>query len=71
VKLLADRGVLVSYAAASGQPLAVDALQLIGKHLTVKGSVSLPFHHYAGPSPTRGELVRYPAPSVARTDAGR
>ena len=37
VQLLSDRGVLVTYAAASGQPLAVNALFLIGKHLTVKG----------------------------------
>ena len=40
VQLLSDRGVLVTYAAASGQPLAVNALLLIGKHLTVKGFFS-------------------------------
>jgi NADPH:quinone reductase-like Zn-dependent oxidoreductase len=37
VQLLSDRGVLVSYAAATGQPMAINALSLIGKHLTVKG----------------------------------
>jgi NADPH:quinone reductase-like Zn-dependent oxidoreductase len=37
VQLLSDRGVLVSYAAASGRPMAINALNLIGKHLTVKG----------------------------------
>jgi NADPH:quinone reductase-like Zn-dependent oxidoreductase len=37
VQLLSDRGVLVSYAAATGRPMAINALYLIGKHLTVKG----------------------------------
>ncbi|GLQ45721.1 alcohol dehydrogenase [Dyella lipolytica] len=37
IQLLSDRGVLVTYAAATGQPLAINPLQLIGKHLTVKG----------------------------------
>ena len=37
VQLLSDRGVLVSYAAATGRPMAINALNLIGKHLTVKG----------------------------------
>jgi NADPH:quinone reductase-like Zn-dependent oxidoreductase len=37
VQLLSDRGVLVSYAAATGRPMAINALSLIGKHLTVKG----------------------------------
>lgn len=37
IQLLSDRGVLVTYAAATGQPLAINPLQLIGKHLTVRG----------------------------------
>lgn len=36
-QLLSDRGVLVAYAAAAGQPLEINQHQLIGKHLTVKG----------------------------------
>jgi NADPH:quinone reductase-like Zn-dependent oxidoreductase len=45
VQLLSDRGVLVTYAAASGQPLAVNELLLIGKHLTVKGFFLGDFDH--------------------------
>lgn len=37
VQMLSDHGVLVAYSAASGQPLAINELLLIGKHLTVKG----------------------------------
>src|SRR6202040_3596886 len=37
LQMLSDRGVLVAYSSASGQPLAVDELLLIGEHLTVKG----------------------------------
>ena len=45
VQLLSDRGVLVSYSAASGRPMAVNALFLIGKHLTVKGFFLGDFDH--------------------------
>ncbi len=37
IQLLSDDGVLVSYASATGHPLAVDAHLLIGKRLTVQG----------------------------------
>ncbi|MCW3096125.1 MAG: Alcohol dehydrogenase GroES domain protein [Chthonomonadaceae bacterium] len=45
IQLLSDRGVLVTYAAASGQPLAVNAHFLIGKHLTVRGFFLGDFDH--------------------------
>jgi NADPH:quinone reductase-like Zn-dependent oxidoreductase len=45
VQLLSDRGVLVSYSAATGRPMAVNALFLIGKHLTVKGFFLGDFDH--------------------------
>src|SRR5258708_596330 len=45
VQLLSDRGVLVSYSAATGRPMAVNALFLIGKHLTVKGFFLPDFLH--------------------------
>jgi NADPH:quinone reductase-like Zn-dependent oxidoreductase len=37
VQVLSPRGVLVAYAAASGQPMSVNALQLIFKQLQVQG----------------------------------
>jgi NADPH:quinone reductase-like Zn-dependent oxidoreductase len=37
VELLSDGGRLVSYSWASGQPMWVDTLALVGKHLTVHG----------------------------------
>jgi NADPH:quinone reductase-like Zn-dependent oxidoreductase len=37
VDLLSDGGWLVTYAAATGQPLPISAMSLIGKHLTVRG----------------------------------
>src|SRR5246500_3941265 len=37
LQTLSDRGVLVTYSAATGRPMAINALYLIGKHLTVKG----------------------------------
>ena len=61
VQLLSDRGVLVSYAAATGRPMAVNALYLIGKHLTVKGFFLNDFDHLSKILPAQIEA----APLVA------
>ncbi len=61
VQLLSDRGVLVSYAAATGRPMAVNALFLIGKHLTVKGFFLGDFDHVSKVMPAQIEA----APLVA------
>jgi len=61
VQLLSDRGVLVSYSAASGRPLAVNGLFLIGKHLTVKGFFLGDFDHVSKVLPAQIEA----APLVA------
>lgn len=61
VQLLSDRGVLVSYAAATGRPMAINALHLIGKHLTVKGFFLGDFDHLSKILPAQVEA----APLVA------
>jgi NADPH:quinone reductase-like Zn-dependent oxidoreductase len=61
VQLLSDRGVLVSYAAATGRPMAINALSLIGKHLTVKGFYLGDFDHLSKILPAQIEA----APLVA------
>jgi NADPH:quinone reductase-like Zn-dependent oxidoreductase len=61
VQLLSDRGVLVSYAAATGRPMAINALYLIGKHLTVKGFFVGDFDHLSKILPAQIEA----APLVA------
>jgi len=61
VQLLSDRGVLVSYAAATGRPMAINALYLIGKHLTVKGFFLGDFDHLSKILPAQIEA----APLVA------
>ena len=61
VQLLSDRGVLVSYAAATGRPMAINALHLIGKHLTVKGFFVGDFDHLSKILPAQIEA----APLVA------
>jgi NADPH:quinone reductase-like Zn-dependent oxidoreductase len=61
VQLLSDRGVLVSYSAATGRPMAVNALLLIGKHLTVKGFFLGDFDHVSKVLPAQIEA----APLVA------
>ena len=61
VQLLSDRGVLVSYAAATGRPMAINALYLIGKHLTVKGFYLGDFDHLSKILPAQIEA----APLVA------
>src|ERR1700758_1303235 len=61
VQLLSDRGVLVSYSAATGRPMGVNALSLIGKHLTVKGFFLGDFDHVSKVLPAQIEA----APLVA------
>jgi NADPH:quinone reductase-like Zn-dependent oxidoreductase len=61
VQLLSDRGVLVSYAAATGRPMAINALYLIGRHLTVKGFFLGDFDHLSKVLPAQIEA----APLVA------
>jgi NADPH:quinone reductase-like Zn-dependent oxidoreductase len=57
VQLLSDRGVLVAYAAEIGQPLALDAHALIGKHLTVKGYFLGDFDHVSKGLPAQIEAA--------------
>ncbi len=66
VQLLSDRGVLVAYAAASGQPLAVNALFLIGKHLTVKGFFLGDFDHVSKVLPAQIEAATLVASGALR-----
>jgi NADPH:quinone reductase-like Zn-dependent oxidoreductase len=54
-------GILVSYSAATGRPMAVNALFLIGKHLTVKGFFLGDFDHVSRVLPAQIEA----APLVA------
>jgi NADPH:quinone reductase-like Zn-dependent oxidoreductase len=61
LQMLSDRGVLVTYSSASGQPLAVNELLLIGKHLTVKGFFLGHFDHMSKILPAQIEA----APLVA------
>jgi NADPH:quinone reductase-like Zn-dependent oxidoreductase len=65
VDLLSDGGSLVTYAAATGQPMSINALSLIGKHLTVRGFSAgdfdyatkvLPVIHEAAPLVASGAL---------------
>jgi NADPH:quinone reductase-like Zn-dependent oxidoreductase len=65
VDLLSDRGWLVTYAAATGQPMSIDAFSLIAKHLTVRGFSAaafdyatkvLPIIHEAAPLVASGAL---------------
>ena len=61
VLMLSDRGVLVTYSAASGQQLAINELLLIGKHPTVKGFFLGDFDHMSKILPAQIEA----APLVA------
>jgi NADPH:quinone reductase-like Zn-dependent oxidoreductase len=65
VDLLSDGGWLVTYAAATGHPMSINAYSLIGKHLTVRGfSIAnfdyatkvLPIIHEAAPLVASGAL---------------
>src|ERR1700758_948184 len=57
IQMLSDRGVLVTYSSASGKPMAVDALHLIGKHLTVKGFFLGDFDHMSKILPAQIEAA--------------
>jgi NADPH:quinone reductase-like Zn-dependent oxidoreductase len=61
VELLSDGGSLVSYAAATGQPMAINALALIGKRLTVRGFFAGQFDYATKLLP----VIREAAPLVA------
>jgi NADPH:quinone reductase-like Zn-dependent oxidoreductase len=65
VDLLSDGGWLVTYAAATGQPMSINAFSLIAKHLTVRGFSAaafdyatkvLPIIHEAAPLVESGAL---------------
>jgi NADPH:quinone reductase-like Zn-dependent oxidoreductase len=65
VDLLSDGGWLVTYAAATGQPMSINAFSLIAKHLTVRGFSAaafdyatkvLPIIHEAAPLVASGAL---------------
>ena len=61
-----DRGVLVSYSAATGRPMAVNALSLIGKHLTVKGFFLGDFDHVSKVLPAQIEAAPLAASGALR-----
>jgi NADPH:quinone reductase-like Zn-dependent oxidoreductase len=61
IELLSDGGSLVSYAAATGQPMAINALALIGKRLTVRGFFAGQFDYATKLLP----VIREAAPLVA------
>jgi NADPH:quinone reductase-like Zn-dependent oxidoreductase len=61
VELLSDGGSLVSYAAATGQPMSINALALIGKRLTVRGFFAGQFDYVTKLLP----VIREAAPLVA------
>jgi NADPH:quinone reductase-like Zn-dependent oxidoreductase len=61
VELLSDGGSLVSYAAATGQPMAINALAVIGKRLTVRGFFAGHFDYATELLP----VIREAAPLVA------
>jgi NADPH:quinone reductase-like Zn-dependent oxidoreductase len=54
-------GMVMTFFAAAGQPLAIDELQLIGKHLTVKGFFLGDYDHVSKVLPAQIEA----APLVA------
>ena len=59
--LLSEGGALVSYASATGQPMSVDALTLIGKRATVHGFFAGHFDYATKVLP----VIREAAPLVA------
>jgi NADPH:quinone reductase-like Zn-dependent oxidoreductase len=66
IQMLSDRGVLVTYSSASGKPMAVNALHLIGKHLTVKGFFLGDFDHMSKILPAQIEAARLVASGALR-----
>jgi NADPH:quinone reductase-like Zn-dependent oxidoreductase len=61
VDLLSDGGWLVTYAAATGQPMPINAMTLIGKHVTVRGFFAGDFDYATEVLP----VIREAAPLVA------
>jgi NADPH:quinone reductase-like Zn-dependent oxidoreductase len=61
VDLLSDGGWLVTYAAATGQPMSINAMSLIGKQLTVRGFSVGTFDYATKVLP----VIREAAPLVA------
>jgi NADPH:quinone reductase-like Zn-dependent oxidoreductase len=59
--LLSDGGWLVTYAAATGQPMPINAMTLIGKHATVRGFFAGDFDYATKVLP----VIREAAPLVA------
>jgi NADPH:quinone reductase-like Zn-dependent oxidoreductase len=62
VDLLSDGGMLVSYATATGQPMVINPLAVIGKRLTVRGFFAGHFDYATKLLP----VIREAAPLVAR-----
>src|SRR5580704_8569989 len=61
VDLLSDGGWLVTYAAATGQPMSISAMSLIGSHVTVRGFSAANFDYATKVLP----VIREAAPLVA------
>jgi len=61
VDLLSDGGWLVTYAAATGQPMSINAMSLIGNHVTVRGFSAGNFDYATKILP----VIREAAPLVA------
>ena len=61
VDLLSDGGWLLTYAAATGHPMSINAMSLIGKHLTVRGFSVGTFDYATKVLP----VIREAAPLVA------
>jgi NADPH:quinone reductase-like Zn-dependent oxidoreductase len=59
--LLSDGGWLVTYAAATGQPMSINAMSLIGNHVTVRGFSAANFDYATKILP----VIREAAPLVA------
>ena len=59
--LLSDRGWLVTYAAATGDPMSINAMSLIGNHVTVRGFSAAGFDYATKILP----VIREAAPLVA------
>src|SRR4029077_16400182 len=59
--LLSDGGWLVTYAAATGQPMSINAMSLIGNHVTVRGFSAANFDYATEILP----VIREAAPLVA------
>jgi NADPH:quinone reductase-like Zn-dependent oxidoreductase len=61
VDLLSDGGWLVTYAAATGQPMSINAMSLIAKQVTVRGFSIAPYDYATKVLP----VIQEAAPLVA------